>query len=421
MALTILVSPEADENRLVYNPIPVVFEDTTYGSNGNAYVKFDIYLGVPGGGSPALYSSHKLRFDENDIAQIDPHKILSTALSSSIDPTDLNTFQTCIYDWAQVYYVGRTYVNNAAVGANAIVSTHLIWNGVYDWDEFLTFNFNNEWRRYYGGTPLNATDLGWFMTSIQSGWNVQLDDRIIFKHRATNAPLDNYYLEVVSDNGTFLIESDIRANTTQKEISNINVGPYDIANATTSGTGITVSSGALPIIDADTTSYTVKTLNSSLVDNSIEFTFNMVERCSKYENYKLLFLDRIGSYISLNFNLVSKKNRSVKRETYRKRIGHYTTTKGKYMPELDGRSLRTIDTTLDDKFTINSDWLSEAESDMVLELLQSPEVFHIDESGNTRAIQILTNSIQEKTRRNDYLINYKFDFEYSNKDNTQNI
>jgi hypothetical protein len=53
------------------------------------------------------------------------------------------------------------------------------------------------------------------------------------------------------------------------------------------------------------------------------------------------------------------------------------------------------------------------------ELLASPEVYHIDEDGNTYAIEVLTNTYTTKTRVNDKLFNYTLSFKYTIRDQQQ--
>lgn len=419
MALVSLEKPDLYSCEPTYNPIPHVYIDAVNGSNANAHVDIDIRLGNPD--NKVLFSNHKIRFDIDDIAQIDVHRIISTQISESLDPTNLKTFQLSNKSWAYCSVDATTYVDGSATGST-LTSNFIAWNGVFNWDNLIDFKTGSNWRRYYGG-GISATDKGEFMTNLPQNTEVELDDYIYFQHRSTNGLPDNHYLQVVTDNGSYRILSHIVTNTAQKEVCSIGVGPYNLLNADTSGGGmIHIDSGSLPMLDENSTSYTVQTLNSSNQINSELFTFQIKEtQCSKFENYRLLYLDRLGSYVTVNFSLLSKKNTNVKRNTYRQKLGGYTTEKGKWMYGMDDRSLRTIDTNIDEKIKITSNWVSEEIGDSIIELLQSPSVFHIDSNNNFRGIQILTNGLETKTRINNQIFNYSLEFEYSNKNNTQNI
>ena len=69
--------------------------------------------------------------------------------------------------------------------------------------------------------------------------------------------------------------------------------------------------------------------------------------------------------------------------------------------------------------TCTSDWLSDTMASMVVDMLESPNVYVQDENGDYIAINITTNSYEVKKRQNDKLINYVITFEYANKNKSQ--
>jgi hypothetical protein len=73
-----------------------------------------------------------------------------------------------------------------------------------------------------------------------------------------------------------------------------------------------------------------------------------------------------------------------------------------------------------DEWVVNSDWVNQNESDFLMTLFESPEVFWYKENGDIIAVNIKTTNIERKQVLNDLVINYTLTFETSMKDRKQN-
>jgi len=144
---------------------------------------------------------------------------------------------------------------------------------------------------------------------------------------------------------------------------------------------------------------------------SLLYRINVDSECSMYEKYQLIFLDRLGSFISIMFNRASSKSGRVRKDFYTKNIGSFSGDRWSYSST--DRSITRLDTIVKEKTSVTSNWISEEQSALIDEMIASPIVFHLDEDGNLLPIDITTTNYKEKKRITDKLFNYKIEFEYT--------
>jgi hypothetical protein len=196
------------------------------------------------------------------------------------------------------------------------------------------------------------------------------------------------------------------ANNYDSQYWRIAIGPHDIENIDpllmTGSTPSTVLNGAK--------SYTIMLLNSTNVQESEMVTFNIDQQCSKYEHVRLHWLNRLGGIDSFNFNLKSMEKTDVKRESYHQQ--HHTFTGYSYDYTKASRGQTDYDVQMTEKLTVNTDYLTEAESTWMNDLFTSPVVYR-EVNNELIAMNITGNSIQKKTSLNDKLMQYTFELNYS--------
>ena len=148
------------------------------------------------------------------------------------------------------------------------------------------------------------------------------------------------------------------------------------------------------------------------------YRFDVNTNCSKYQKYNLIFLDRLGSFIPVSFDLVSTKSVRVKKTSFRQNVGSFQGDRFSYATSDRGQT--RLNTDVDEIISLNSNWLNEEMSALIDEMIASPEVYHYDGDGNLFAINITTNSYQVYNKTNEKLYNHKIDFTYSFKNPQQN-
>ena len=286
-----------------------------------------------------------------------------------------------------------------------------VFNGVLPWLDVPNWDYS-DYVPGNGGEEL-------LLTTLSNNSIVKIDDRIRFNW-IHNTAVDTEYVIVISNRGVFYIENDFVINNEDNKLLSVGVGPWDLLNTTSSVT-VLPSGGffpGLPIFDEDTNAYTVQ-LGSELDGGGIStatseaYIFTIDRTCSKFENYKIMYLDRLGSWLTVNFDLASTKKTKVKKTDYRKNYGGYNPTTNSWGYNSYDRGKSRLDTTITDSYSITTNWVSEEIGQQVIDLMESPEVYHLKEDGTLLAINITTSSLEQKQKVNDKLFNYKLGFEYS--------
>jgi hypothetical protein len=145
-------------------------------------------------------------------------------------------------------------------------------------------------------------------------------------------------------------------------------------------------------------------------------TLNIINPCTKFTYKTLLFLDKWGSYVPFNFYLLKKEFLDIQRSNYRKNYGQSDYTNRWGYNSYD-RGLTNIDTSIIERFRVTTDWLTDKDKDILMELFKSREVFLI-ENNELISINILNTNIENKNIINDMLYNFEVEFEYSKKNRT---
>jgi hypothetical protein len=181
----------------------------------------------------------------------------------------------------------------------------------------------------------------------------------------------------------------------------LNVSPQAL-NAVSPGT-----------INASTTKYTVQI-------GSQTYTFNLI--CEPINNkYALHFLNKYGGFETKIFNKVSRKTLNFERKDFGKLpfivdssgVVSYKNSNGVYN---ESRSVYSVQHQ--EKLTLNSDILTDAEYEWLFELVASPMVYI--EDGNYFFPCIMTeNNYEPKKYINDSLTNLTINIEYGQQLNSQ--
>jgi hypothetical protein len=104
------------------------------------------------------------------------------------------------------------------------------------------------------------------------------------------------------------------------------------------------------------------------------------------------------------------KNTNIKRNTYKSNPNQWSGTNYSY--STTSRGLSQYETILDDAITINSDWITEAESIWLEQLVTSPDVYIYD-GNNLVSVNITDSSYQTKYEASQQLFNLVVSFTYS--------
>jgi len=270
-----------------------------------------------------------------------------------------------------------TIIPDAAVFS----STKYVLNNVVNWVDFPNFTIADY--------DISVASKGSLLTNLNEYTDVKMDDRIT-AHFYNPISGNAAYLYVVSNNGTFRYTNTHSSTTASTKFVSVGVAPFDLLNDTPA-----VISGSLPVIDGDTTDYYVY-LASTIGTRSSEIKYFKIDRrCTEHDNYKLMYLNKEGSFSTFNFDLASEENVSVTKTKYNKNYGEYNSVANKYTYASSDRGVSVIDTDISENYTITSNYISESAGRLIKDLISSPEVYHLADNTYTYDTPVGVNTISD--------------------------
>lgn len=345
-----------------------------------------------------------------------------TILNSDISQYNQSYKVTAIIDTLN-FTVSGSHTSNATSGEVRLVNEptttfastsgftgdKYAFNGVENWVDVPNWDFTD----YQFST---SGDASFLTTMTQTGFTMTQDSRMwfnMYNKDSLNAEIDSLIIEKFQ-NGTSGGSVNMISGGLADPFIGVGVGVWNINNSD----DLTVSGNPNFLAGADSYSITGVSVSGSEY-TSKTYTFKIKDECNKYESYQILFMDRLGSFIPATFDLVSKKNVTVKKTTYKKVVQSYNPATNTWGYNNSDREISRLDTRVDDIISITSNWVTESQARIIDQIYTSPQVFHLDEDGNLFAINILNSDYTERTRVNDQIFNYELRFEYSFKNNQQ--
>jgi len=176
--------------------------------------------------------------------------------------------------------------------------------------------------------------------------------------------------------------------------------------------------------------YNFAALNDTGQVASEVYTINLNCPTQKgYEPIRLTWLNQWGAWDYYTFNMKSTKTISTKGSTYRQLQGTWNKSSYKIDSFKGGKKAFRVNAT--EKIKMNTDFVSEAESEWFEDLINSPEVYILegfqDDTVNSALnnyvipVRLTTSSYTKKTVANDKLMQYTFEVEKSKTLRTQSV
>ena len=396
----ILLYDQPPAYSLAYNDNVYVMKSTNY--TPTQRFKIDVlpsdYPITPALATMRVYPRVSVGLTSEDRAYFDPSRILQSLLTHDISIPSANhsTFFTCPNSHTNysLRITEEDKVNGVYVpGAKFKTSSKTVWNGVRNTREWLDFDYTD-----------------YDVTSSSSGIKF-LSDAPTTRHINTGQSAFLHFissdqsptgLTLKSYNSTGGLITTAQITFASPIFGRAAVGPYDIVNSD----------------PADWTSSTPTTFLNNITYYTVQLRggaqqvirFNLDQQCSKYTPIRLQWLNRLGGFDCFNFNLKSEEETKIKRASYEQQHHTFTGTRWNYSAISRGQTDYDVQTS--DKITINTDFLTEAESTWMNDLVTSPVIFQ-ELNNELIAVNIDERSIKKQTSLNDKLMQYTFDLEYS--------
>lgn len=343
----------------------------------------------------------------------------------------------------------RPDFNNAIWNASKALQDNISYNIDQSTTEFA--NNDNSFVKYRvkigeqyisGGVLTDFTDLT--LSTEQYTINAALNSTEILSYSASDYLLNNSTslfltnkprterIELNQLSWLYTIDSD-GATFDSIEIERFNsagasLGTTTILNPNTGGTDDErfnrVGVGTKNLIDSqgasyldNTSSYTVTAKDSLSASISETMTFNIEGEC-RYGTRRIHFLNKLGGFDAFNFNMKYNEIVNINRRTARKPIGTAALDSFTFSESDIEQQDYYIDYTR--TFTIKSDWLTEAQSAWLEELLTSPVIFE-EIDGVLYSIKLTSNSYEVQRTLNRKVFNLKINYSRSVKSYRQVI
>ena len=217
----------------------------------------------------------------------------------------------------------------------------------------------------------------------------------------------NYFVWIDGTN-TFYLWYDLPNLSWQ--VSNALGGGNDYLISANSGTSLCPPIGTYGIewLNGSNPLFTNFETDDCFLTNIIQpFNIKLYEYCNKWDNFEFLFMDRKGSWLPMNFELVQRKNISINRKSFKKGL--------ELNYGYNDRGTTVVQNELSYRYTVVSNWFSEEQSLLFEEFISSPEIFwNYKGDGIFIPINITKLSEEIKDKRNSRLIQYTIEFEISN-------
>jgi hypothetical protein len=184
--------------------------------------------------------------------------------------------------------------------------------------------------------------------------------------------------------------------------------------------GQSVASGAKPSNNADWAYYTIQGMNAaaSVGKTKLYYFINQDGSCKGFKVRRLAWRNSVGGYDYFNFKMKSTQTINVERNNYNSMLGTFNKSKWRYNNTQRGATTRQTTAKLQE--TLNTDWITEEDGNLLEKLIMSTDVYIVENADTTytEAVMISDSSFVRKTQANDKLIKYTMKIEYANPVNT---
>lgn len=190
-----------------------------------------------------------------------------------------------------------------------------------------------------------------------------------------------------------VIASDFSISLTSSEFNILNVGPQSI-----------ISNSTITQNDFDDCYKYFIYVDVAGISSSETYWIYMDTDCKRYDTYRLHWLNKLGSWDSFTFSLVSIESATVQAYDYQRDPGVWDGTSYTY-PLYSGQKVNYAKTK-SNQLVLNSDWMSQSVQNWLVESLFDSPLVYLEQNNGTdfEPVKVTNQNYQLKTRRRDGLI-----------------
>lgn len=399
-------------NAPAYNDLTYVVSSSNVAQQNFRFVA-DIYIsGVTG-----YFRQKKAPHPTYSTGIFDIHRIMENYVSHDIDIStysfqrNTNSFRQYQVKFGEEYGISSGITVNAAL---TTASSGEVFNAALGFIQFKNFNIGQ--YRMGGVGSL-------FLTAAPSPQRIKVGENA-WLHMIQNTSGNVYYAQVstyTSSDGSGSALATYRIiNPYPDSDANINNKYLRFGSGTNNLPYITegemlypfsIAGNGMAIINNSVNSYSVKILNASFTVMSETRVYKVERGCSKYDEYRLHFLNKLGGFDSFTFNMITVESTDISRTLFKKSVGTATATTFTY--DKSDKENQELSVSYQDSILFESDWITETEGTWLEELVHSPVVFIDDVNSGLLPINITKVRHVKRKANVDKIFNLQIEAKYS--------
>lgn len=422
MAITLIQDPQIIMP--AYNTIAYTV-DSTNKTQCNFRYLCDVYVTI-NGVSTYVTRLTQFPFGDDGFATFKVNRVLEDYVSSSLhrnlfgfvaNAADTGTSDETVTAAYNLEF-GEEYDNSTNCDAGTTVYANLldlgmtafVWNGALQYEQF---------PDYDGTTFVMNSNTGQFLTGNPGTYLVREDGQFTLNFfNFAILGVDDAEVNTYDINGVLLGTYRFVNGVIGGVISTVGAGPDNLNNTT-------LSSGAQPVI-TDTVAYYTFHLRNGGVQCSEQLIFEIDRRCTRWYDFEVWWLNRLGGFDSFTFTQQETRNLSISRDEYSKLFGGITGSPPEWTYTVGDRGTTVSNVDALRTYTMRSNWLTQAQGFWLEDLFTSPEVYVRLPSLSTGSLQtdwtpvvVTSTSFETKAKVAFKNIDYVIAIKEANKVNIQ--
>mgnify|MGYP001296947429 CR=1 FL=1 len=404
MAINILANPK--DFAPVYNKMEYLIESTNSGEPNYAYL-VDIYIN--GSGTKTVRLRIPLR-PSDSYGKVDIHRVLESALTSDVgNPLGIlgtydapNSSLSYIVEFGEEYEVAGVltqFPNEETDISRKAFNASLEKRPFINWD-VTEYEMDGITKKFLTNMPDNNK------VSIEShGW----------LYCKPIIPLANCTVITKDSAGATINTFEINIAGGATDIKFIPSSPASLNNIDNAN----LITGLQPIITSAVASYELYLVKFFLPAPVSETRTFVLEESCKYNTNTLIFQNNLGAFDSFTFYLGDMSTTAIERKDMKVNVDTVVGTDIVY--SMNEREKVTYYTKKSETIKLMSDWITEAESNWLLELMSSPEIYLQEGNELTAVAKIKATNYTKKKVVRDKLFKIEVELELGYDDYRQRM
>ena len=344
----------------------------------------------------------KKQSTKGNYQEFDVSTIVENYLYHTFNPS-IKTPTISVGSTATVYFSGG-YQTDTASGWTGY-SPVIVFNGAMDRNEWIDYSatsattyymnplYKKEFLTDYKERTVELTDEGTVSAIYYNGFSNW--DYVSVTPYSSSTPNTTYYF---------------KRNTSTTGIQDIPIYPANLNDLSGTVTGITtngmvttnfVLSGDM--ITSNVYKYVVRLVRYGLVEASETLTFNINNICTQYDNIQIAWLNKLGVFDYITFDLKTRTSKKIEYDTYTKSKGVLTNYDWTYSKrDFEITKYKSNNNKI---YTLSSNWVNDTDSQRIVEMTEA-SVVYIKYNNEWIGVNVEVEQIEELTQQNDMLFNF---------------